>query len=205
MADSKLKLTGDFQAGKNYLLKGETLLAWQKALLADRAIPGPGLTESQGPDGRTFTAIAGIGGNNGPCPFGEMIDIPDDGKAINGGIVFCGDKNFFVPYYTIDLGTDGDFILYLELACEANRDDDEEIFLPGIKTSSETTPSTFWTLSTDASYSDNILPDVSDGIGNMIVPIGSLTVAEGVATFGPTGCGNVFIGQCGGTLTHSRA
>ena len=59
MADSKLVLPGDFDAGKTYLLKGETLLAWRKALLADRAIPGPGLTETGTPGGRLISAKPG--------------------------------------------------------------------------------------------------------------------------------------------------
>lgn len=59
-AGSKLVLPGDFEAGKSYLLAGATLLAWRKALVADRVIPGPNLLENQGPDGRIFTAAAGV-------------------------------------------------------------------------------------------------------------------------------------------------
>jgi hypothetical protein len=58
-ADSKLDLPGDFQAGKTYLIKGDTLLAWRKALLADRVVPGPDQTETQTPQGRTISGGKG--------------------------------------------------------------------------------------------------------------------------------------------------
>ncbi len=45
MADSSLNLPGNFSAGTNYLIKGETLLAWRNNLIADRALPGSGLQE----------------------------------------------------------------------------------------------------------------------------------------------------------------
>lgn len=59
MADSKLKLPGNFEAGKTYLVKGETLIAWRDALLADRVIAGEGLQESGTPQGRVLKANAG--------------------------------------------------------------------------------------------------------------------------------------------------
>jgi hypothetical protein len=61
-ADSQLKLPGNFEAGKSYWISGETMIAWRKALLADRVLPGPGIKESQTPMGRTFTATAQDGG-----------------------------------------------------------------------------------------------------------------------------------------------
>lgn len=62
MADeSKLVLPGDFEAGKSYLIRGEHMLAWRKALLADRVVAGAGLVESGSPNGRIFKAIAGAG------------------------------------------------------------------------------------------------------------------------------------------------
>lgn len=56
MAASQLKLPGDFEAGKTYWLKGETINAWRRALLADRAIAGPNLSEFQTPMGRILHA-----------------------------------------------------------------------------------------------------------------------------------------------------
>ena len=143
------------------------------------------------------------------CPFGEII--PYDGEAtdtaIRGGVVYCGDKNFDVPPQGLNLEVDGVWLVYLEIDCESNRDDDGEIFLPGIKTSAETTPSTFWdkkTWTEGTSYDDNTNPDVADGIGTIIIPIGKLTIADGAARLDPVACGNVTINQCAGILSHTR-
>lgn len=66
MADSLLNLPGKFEKGKSYLLSGETLLAWKSALLADRALPGPGLRENPTPNGRILSASFGGGANGLP-------------------------------------------------------------------------------------------------------------------------------------------
>lgn len=148
------------------------------------------------------TVPPGGSGGIGICPFGELVDLPDDGKAIRGGLVLCGDKNFEVPDNDLNLEAEVDGVVYLELACESNMDDDGEIFLPGIHTSSETDPESFWTFG--ASYPDNTSPVLVTGLGTIRIPLGSLVIADGVATFTPTGCGNVTIGQCAGTLSYSR-
>ncbi len=51
---AKLDLPGDFQPGKTYLLKGETLVAWRKALVADRVVAGPRIRETGTPGGRIW-------------------------------------------------------------------------------------------------------------------------------------------------------
>ena len=56
MANSNLILPGDFDPAKTYWLKGETLIAWKKALIADRVIAGPNLAEFATPQGRIFEA-----------------------------------------------------------------------------------------------------------------------------------------------------
>jgi hypothetical protein len=58
MPNSKLILPGIFEAGKRYWLKGETLKAWQDALIADRVVAGPNLDEFATPQGRIFSARA---------------------------------------------------------------------------------------------------------------------------------------------------
>ena len=68
-ADSKLILPGDFQAGKTYLIKGDTLLEWRKALLADRIVPGPDQTETQTPQGRAISGGKGGGTATSPIPL----------------------------------------------------------------------------------------------------------------------------------------
>lgn len=54
MADDGLNLPGDFQPGKNHLIKGDTMLAWKKELEGDRVIPGPGIKETDTGKGRSF-------------------------------------------------------------------------------------------------------------------------------------------------------
>jgi hypothetical protein len=156
------------------------------------------------------TNIKTTGGGSTSCPFGELITVNDESEftqGIRGGIVYCGDKNFNVPYQGINLATSGVWLVFLEIGCESNRDDDNEIILPGIKTSAETDPSSFWdkkTFTTGTSYDDNTNPTVTDGLGTIIIPIGKLTVADGAASFERVGCGNVTIGQCAGILSHTR-
>jgi hypothetical protein len=131
-------------------------------------------------------------------------------EGIRGGIVYCGDKNFNVEPKGIDLETDGVWLVSLQLACESNRSDDNEIFLPGIATSSETDPATFWDLKAWSAgppatqYDDNTNPEVIDGIGTVVIPLGKLTVADGAATFENTDCGHIRVGQCAGILSHER-
>ncbi len=107
-ADSKLVLPGDFQAGKTYLIKGDTLLAWRKALLADRVVPGPGQTENQTPQGRTISG-GGNGGVVGPAQpalaaFWRVYS-KDTKWMLQGGQVSGGSGNQSVA--DMDLGTVG--------------------------------------------------------------------------------------------------
>ena len=60
-AFSPLVLPGEFQPDLSYLVKGSTLIAWRKALQADRAVAGPGLREETTAKGRIFTALADVG------------------------------------------------------------------------------------------------------------------------------------------------
>lgn len=106
MADSKLKLPGTFAPGKSYLLTGETLLAWRVALLADRVLPGPGISETQGPDGRTFTAAGGGGGGSGQPPAFFRLFSTTTKRMLQGGQVTGSEGNKVVP--DIDLGTIGE-------------------------------------------------------------------------------------------------
>ena len=51
-------LPGTFEAGKTYIVKGATAVAWQKALKADRVIAGSGIRESETTGGRIFSTSA---------------------------------------------------------------------------------------------------------------------------------------------------
>jgi hypothetical protein len=141
--------------------------------------------------------------DSAPCPFGEITR--SEGETyIRGGPLLCGDKNFNVGDYELDLETDGTWLVSIKLDCECNRDDDGEIILGGIKTSDDTPAwhKKAWTDGT--SYDDNTSPDVSDGIGSIVIPIGKLAVESGSASFEPVACGFITIGQCDGTFSHTR-
>lgn len=166
---------------------------------------------------------AGGGGAAAPeiCPFGEIYTYQDGSDsdaepnpAIRGGMVYCGDKNFLVPPDVIDLTVTGAWLAFMRIECESNRDDDEEIFLPGIKTSADDV-TTFWdeitwTADPVVTYEDNVNPDISTGLGTIIIPIGKYTVTAGVGggpntlKLEPVGCGDITINQCGGTLSFTR-
>ena len=145
------------------------------------------------------------------CPFGNLITLPAVApatvgvQAIRGGVILCGDKNFNVPDGEINVGADGPKVIYITIPCEANMDDDSELILSGIKTSSAASlTGADWTVAD--SYPDNTNPTVaSAGIGTFIFPIGSITITSGAASnFVPTGCGTCNISQCAGTLSHTR-
>ena len=159
------------------------------------------------------------GSTTATCPFGEIIPIPDSDPptyGIKGGMVYCGDKTFTVPPYEIDMTAAGVWLAFMRIECESNRDDDEEIFLPGIKTSGDTVD-TFWDkLAWTAGppptqYEDNVNPFITTGLGTIIIPAGKFSVVAGVGdapntlTFEPVACGDITINQCGGTIGFSRA
>ena len=171
----------------------------------------------QTPNGTTLLIKAGTAGGlagatASVCNFGEIIDVDSGGftKAIRGGVAYVGDKNFNVPWRGINLASAGVWLIELQIDNESNRDDDGEIILPGILTSAETDPATFWEAVSwsagppETQYSDNTNPAASDGLGEIVIPIGKLTVADGVASFEPVACGNITTDQCGGVLSHTR-
>ncbi len=172
----------------------------------------PSIGFNVGPDGFTARVKRPTRGitKKTICPFGEIITVKDDPiftKAIRGGIAYAGDKNFNVPYRGIDLSTNGEWLIWLRIEVEVNRDDDEEIILPGIATSSETSPSSFWedgAWSEGTQYPDNENPAVADGLGEIVIPIGKLTVEGGIARLEAVACGNIRVDQCAGILSHTR-
>lgn len=149
----------------------------------------------------------GVGGVTGPCAFGEINTNTEDPPvtSIRGGIIHCGDQNWNMDPQTVNLATPGTWLVSIAVSCISNRDDDDEILLPGIETGTRPTGSwtnTAWTTGTD--YPDNTAPTLPTGAGTIILPIGKLTIADGVATLAPSGCGNFRIGQCAGALTYAR-
>lgn len=195
----------------NYLL--DYIEDLEKRVRQHKPRSSPSIQFKTGPDGFTaHTKKSSRGAASASiCPFGELIPIDDETaftKGIRGGVVYCGDKNFDVPYQGINLAVPGTWLVQLEIECESNRDDDGEIILPGIKTSAITDASTFWDnkpWTEGTSYDDNTNPVVEDGLGTIIIPIGKLTVADGAAKFEPVACGNITIAQCAGILSHTRS
>lgn len=143
------------------------------------------------------------------CPFGEIItwsagDPPAIVTGIRGGVIHCGDQNWNIDPDEIDLEIDGVWLVSIEVECEANRDDDGELLLPGVKTGTKPASwtRTVWAWGTD--YPDNTPPAAVDGLGAVVLPIGKLTVAGGSATLEPVGCGHITVTHCAGTLGYTR-
>jgi hypothetical protein len=150
----------------------------------------------------------GSGGSSAStCPFGEIIDVDEGGftKAIRGGAMLCGDKNFNLANRGINLAVDSSTLVKITLTgIEFATDDDEEIFLPGVVTASGTPSWGTVTYTGSESYTSNTNPSTPAGTGTIVIPIGVLKVVSGVATFTPTGCGTIRVSQCAGILSHDR-
>lgn len=132
------------------------------------------------------------------CAFGSVIRV-GSGRAVAGGAVTCGATNENLAPYTFSISSTIDTLLWVEVNYLANRDDDEEIFLPGMTSAS----SVQW--GDGSSYPDNDLPTVAIGTGTIIIPIGNLVVEDGVATLVGSSCGNIFVDQCAGNASYVRA
>ena len=146
----------------------------------------------------------------GGCPFGELVTTGES-KSINGGVIFCGDRNFNVDPYDVDLTTAGKWLVEVSVSgISANTDDDHELILPGIKTASGSPAWVRNAWSPGASYSNNVNWTSPTSTATLVVPIGVLavTIAEGetvgTVTFDPVSCGNVYAGQCAGILASER-
>lgn len=142
----------------------------------------------------------------GICPFGEIISWMEGEVAITGirgGVIYCGDKNFNVADWPVNLGEDGSWLVEISLTgIKCATDDDVELILPGVTTA---TGSPTWARkSGGGDYTDNTNPAAPGDSGTVIVPIGVLTVEGGNATLAPVSCGNVKVNQCAGILSISR-
>lgn len=109
---SKLELPGEFEDTKSYVLKGSTLKAWRKNLLADRVVAGVGITESVTPDGRFFSVSTARRGS----AAGGVALLPFQVSILNSesGGGSCSIQPGFV--LAIDPATDGTAMHYLEVS-----------------------------------------------------------------------------------------
>jgi hypothetical protein len=196
---------------------------WQalgRYLMAGKIRGGVGIRVMESALGVIISAAVRRGGGGGSggldsiCYFGEIINYSEtDGsdssetakKGIRGGYVEAGNKTWRVPNREINLGASGVFPVWLRIAITANTDADDVATLSGIKTSERPT----WEHGEGSEdYEDKVIPEIfpliDPGAGVAIVPIGVLTIADGVATLERTGCGNIIITHCPGNLTHIR-
>jgi len=179
--------------------------ALKQHILSLRVIAGRNVSVSKSSSGQIINsrATASTSLGDSPCAFGEVI--PDGvGFAIRGGIVIAGDQTWYFDDITIDLGTDGVWLVSLDCDVIVNQDDDNELLLPGILTGTKPTSPTYTAFTGTEDYPDGTSPSAGAGTGVAILPIGKLTVASGIATLDRTGCGNFTVGHCAGTLSYSR-
>lgn len=197
MPASILKLPGDFQAGKTYWIKGETALAWRKAFIADRALPGTGLAETQTPQGRILSleniGIAG-GAAAGGGAFCNIYEL--EGQwMLTGGTVTGGEGNETIPDIDLgEIGAEPDDGTHFWLVCTGTAPTEDDVLLPGIDLTSASVAS-------GASFpGTNTLPTVAAPSGTLHISLGSWSGGA----FIPSGCGNIQLTHCPGTLSHMR-
>jgi len=142
------------------------------------------------------------------CPFGEIIKWTDGENSITGirgGLIACGDWNFNVADWPLDLGTDGSWLVEISITgVEAATDDDVQIFIPGVVTASGTPTWAKSAYTGSENYTSNTNPAAPGDDGTVIVPVGVLTITGGSPSLVPAGCGSATIGQCAGILNVTR-
>lgn len=204
MSDSKLTLPGAFKAGMRYLLEGGTLLAWQRNLQADRAIAGPGISESQGPNGRVFSVdVTAVTAATTAGAFYGLRTVSSAGADngdiyLQGGQVAGGDGNETVDEYLLYdasadawAGSAGD---HLQLSVSGSGEATSGILDPTFNVGSAS-------LSVVSSLGGNTMPSSGSLSGkNCRVSLGVFS-DDG---FAPAGAGNVQIGFCWGGYNISR-
>lgn len=149
------------------------------------------------------------------CPFGKLVAWTEgEGesavtkKGVSGGIITIGPHTWNVTRHKIEIGANGSWLLSIPIDFVANRDDDEEIILPGILSATRPEDDD-WVQTPIAEegttdYPENEPADVSDGAGKIFIPIGTIEIEDGKLTFSKVACGNIAVSQCGGEPSHTR-
>lgn len=162
----------------------------------------PDILPKLAPGGVTFSLARRPGSAGGSaCPFGRLKKTVS-GETVTislvGGAVTAGATVHTVDDYDLDLGNPGTFVLWIETAFVGNMADG--LVLPGIASSASCT------IEIGASYPSQSIPNVAgSAAGTSIVPLGALVIASGRATFSPSGCGDVIISHCPGSVNYERA
>lgn len=140
------------------------------------------------------------------CAFGSVYQDDEGDWYLRGGVIYCGDKNFYVEDKWIEnISIEGYSLAWIELkGIKPNVDDDESVILPGVKTSTGTPKWDRKVYNDGVSYDNNTNITGPTSTGTVIIPVGKLFVEDNVATLESHGCGNVFINQCVGTLSFTR-
>lgn len=144
------------------------------------------------------------GGKSPICPFGEIFtdtSVSPAVQKIRGGLIVCGDKNFNVAGHPVNVDSTRTVLVYIELPVSVNVDDDGQILLPGVKTSSGTPA---YSETPSDQYPNSTNPSIPAGNGVIVIPLGKLTVKDKAAEFIPTSCGFVRVEHCAGSLFAIR-
>ena len=185
MADSELKLPGNFEKGTRYWIKGETLLAWREALIADRVVPGPGQKESQGPKGRVILGGEG-GANTAACPLGGF-----EGGEMVPGFVIGGGASFFIEPGAITAAANK--TVYIKATWTGDSVDD---VLQAGGTMNNVTVHT-----TSGNVPNDDVPNINSLNGTAYYPLGAW---DNDLNFIHSGCGTVNIDFCPGGFIKGR-
>ncbi len=146
------------------------------------------------------TAGGGIGSG------GAFCELYQDGGDwfIKGGLIRVSDtKSFEVEPYAVSVAVDDEWLLYMQVDVQVNRDDDGDYFLPGLVTSSNTSIDIEET-TTITSYPAGTAPVIATGLGTITLEVGRLVVASGIPTFSPTGCGSFVLTHCAGSVSYQQ-
>ncbi len=178
-----------FDPGKSYLVRGDLLNRLLAAALPVRA--GKGLREFQTPKGKILALDGELGGGAVNCPLGSTLD--DAGTLkLRGGSVTGGVSNETVSPITLATSVADGTHLWLRVDFTANNADD--VLLPGVEEISSVTTGSGTTIP------DNIIPTMADPTGRIYIDLGSY---QG-NVFTPSGCGNVTLSHCPGSITYYR-
>lgn len=204
--------------------KGDPILAadWNRLIECIEArtpLPSAMLELVKTAHGFTFRgkkSAPGEAGDSTPCPFGKIARWTVSGTAkvgIKGGLIACGPNNWRIEDYEINPTVAGSWLVSIQVDVVVNRDNDNEILIPGIESGTEPTAWTLTPYTGSENYPDSTPPMLPDGTGKAVLAVGILTVTipdgsppgtAGTATLQPTGCGGFYITHCGGDLSYHR-
>lgn len=194
MADSQLKLPGDFKPGKAGMQRHDLMIGWRSALVADRVIPGTGISESQTPQGRVFNATAQAVPPAGA--FFAQRKVSGDTYLQGGTVTGGGGTETIAEIKVVDADTGPVAAAGHHLYISANGGGlvVDGVLLPGFDLTTATT-------ATAAAVPGNSLPTASDAAGQCRISLGEFTESG----FTPNLPGNLAISFCPGNFTITRA